>query len=435
VQAGGQLQRAIELDPDYARARALLGHVYLTPRYAPSSELDEKELAERARDLAKTALKIAPGMPAALAVLGDVTDDVDAKGELYREAVANGPNEALALQAYVRYLVQNEFQTDDAIELSKRLIQLDPLDEKHHWLLAHLQVLQAQMPLALETIAKGKEKVPDSIELRDLEAFAYFEIGEYAAAIVAKYETLAIDPNEFINRWSIATLYLLVNMPDEAELWFERATETTPEKWRSNMQLTHRTMLNVYRQRNDEEVFEAFKQWRGFSFGLEQRGIFELFIEYGVRLGRLEEVVALYEKSLPNLFTDPPTQPLKNPLALYGTALALLRDGDKEKAEPLVRAMLEFIDSSKEGGFYTSPMVANLLLAQGETDAALESFRQYVANNKFYISGNGAQFLYRHSSLYDPIRNEPEFIELLEEWEVNAAEHREKLQAMDLPVM
>lgn len=432
--AAEQLQRAIELDPDFARAHALLGHVYLSTRYGASTKLNEQELAERARESAKSALKIAPGMSMALTVLGNVTVDVDAKGELYREAVANGPNDEFALQAYARYLSRVDNLTDEPIELAERLVELDPLDEKHHWLLAQLQTMQFKIPEALATIARGKQKVPDSIELRDMEAFCHFEIGNYAEAIVAKYETLAIDPKEFINRWSIATLYLLVDMPDEAELWFERAAETAPEKFRSGMQLIHRTMLDVYYLRNDEEVFAAFHHWPPFSFGLEQRGVYEIFIEYGVRLGRMDEVLVKFEQLSPHLFTVPPTPSPLDGIDLYGTTLALLRNGEAEKAEPLVRAAFEWINARKEAGFYTSPLVADLLLAQGKTAEALESFRQYVANNKFFISGNGAQFLYRNSSLYDPIRGEPEFIGLLADYDQNAKEQRELLQSMDLPI-
>ena len=47
----------------------------------------------------------------------------------------------------------------------------------------------------------------------------------------------------------------------------------------------------------------------------------------------------------------------------------------------------------------------------------------------------GSLFLLRHSSLFDTIRDEPEFIALIDDFERNAAEQRELLQAMDLPVM
>ena len=72
-------------------------------------------------------------------------------------------------------------------------------------------------------------------------------------------------------------------------------------------------------------------------------------------------------------------------------------------------------------------------LAQGETEAALETFRAFAAKNKWHI-GMAELVALRHSRLYDPIREEPEFIELLNVYHQNAAEQRRRLNAMDLPV-
>ena len=65
---------------------------------------------------------------------------------------------------------------------------------------------------------------------------------------------------------------------------------------------------------------------------------------------------------------------------------------------------------------------------------ALEKFRQLDATDKWMHAEFVSQFMLRYSSLYDPIRDEPEFIELLDIYDKNAAEQRRLLQAMDLPV-
>ena len=164
--AAEQLQRAIELDPDYARAHALLGHVYIDGRYGAFSELTEEELENLARDAANTALQFAPGFSTALALLGDLTEDSDARAQLFREAVANGPNDTLALRAYIGHLFWGKFEADKAMELADKLIRLDPLDEINYSQLASQQLQMSRFPEALEVIARGKEKVPESVELR-----------------------------------------------------------------------------------------------------------------------------------------------------------------------------------------------------------------------------------------------------------------------------
>ena len=75
-------------------------------------------------------------------------------------------------------------------------------------------------------------------------------------------------------------------------------------------------------------------------------------------------------------------------------------------------------------------------LALGEADAALEEFRQFDATDKLANAHVVSQLMLRYSSLYDPIRYEPEFIELLDMYDKNAAEQRKRLKEMakDLPI-
>lgn len=439
-QAAEQLQRAVEADPDFARAHAMLGYVYLQPRYHSESALGREELRVRVRDIANTALQIAPGMSTALVLLGHLTEEDDARGQLYREAVQNGPNDTLAIRAYATHLFMNNKQIAEATELVEKLIRLDPLDEKHHWQLGMQQLIQGQISAALETVAHGKEKVPDSVELRDLEAFCHLGIGDYSSAIVAKYETLDIDPNEFVNRWSIATIYLLAGMPDEAERWFERAAATAPDQVGNQIRHVGQTMMDVYYQRDDEEVFAALGHWlensSDWPYGIVKNSPAVPFIEYGERLGKLDEVLEIFEASHPHLFTDPPGNLTGDKRMTLLVGLALLRHGDDERGELFVRVGLEELAKRSQASWYVDPASFMLHLALGETDVAVDKLRTFAAQNKFYMAGSAMQFMLRYSSLYDPIRDEPEFVELLETYDKNAAEQRKLLTDMahELPV-
>jgi TolB-like protein/Flp pilus assembly protein TadD len=435
AQAAEQLQRAVELDQDYARAHAMLGHVYIDSRYGLSSELTDEERRERAHAAARTALRIAPGMSVALTVLGDLTEDVDAKGKLYREAVANGPSDTIALRAYTTYLFLKVYQTGEAIEAAEKLIRLDPFDEKHYWLLARNQIMLGKIPEALATIARGKEKIPDSVELRDLETLCYWAIGNRSSAIVTKHETLAIDPKDFLNRLVIATDYLVLGMPDEADRWFERATETAPEQERGHLRLIHRTLLDIYYQHNDEEVFESLRRWvtEPGHWSFPGFNAMATFIEYGEKLDRLEEVSSAAESRHRHLFADPPDIE-KDLYDTFAVGLVLLRAGDRQRGEPFVRRGLEELDKRTGSGWGKDPAYVYALLTLRETATALDEFKAPGGPTKGAFGGFGWQFILRKSSVFDPIRDEPEFIALLDEHDKNAAEQRRLLQAMDLPV-
>jgi hypothetical protein len=67
-------------------------------------------------------------------------------------------------------------------------------------------------------------------------------------------------------------------------------------------------------------------------------------------------------------------------------------------------------------------------LVLGDTDAALDKLAGF-AQNKYFWWDN--RLYLERSPSYDPIREEPAFIALLDEYRENAAEQRQILQAMN----
>ena len=101
--------------------------------------------------------------------------------------------------------------------------------------------------------------------------------------------------------------------------------------------------------------------------------------------------------------------------------------------------MKMFLEEADKGVPRTFAVDADSILgrlALGETDAPLEEIRQLDAIDKWWNAGFISQLMFRYSSLYDPIREEPEFIELLDMYDKNAAEQRKQLTEMahELPV-
>jgi TolB-like protein len=447
-----QLHRAVGLDPDFARAHAVLGLVYTCAPVKTGtrethlcnrsghgwSELDRAERERRARAAAEAAIHAAPGMSTALVLLGHLTDDLDIKGQLFREAMTNNPNDAFALAAYAGYVGGYVFDLAKVSELIDKWLRLDPLDERPYRQLAEFQAMTQHYPECLETVARGKAKIPGSVQLLDWESACYLLTGDYRSAIAAMHETLAIDPEEYVNRWQIGTMYLGVGMPDAAEAWFERATATAPESERGQYRLMHQTVLDAHYQRNDEQVFMSMQQWmsnfpgkRWDYFGAQQL----ILIEYGERVGRLDAVLDWFRAIAPHLFVEPPTDLKKDVGTTFATGITLLRHGDRERGEPFTRLGLEVLHKREQAGYFIDPANLVAYLALGETEAALETLREITALNKFHgMNGNAYQGMFRYSSLFEPLRREPEFIALLEVYDQNAAEQRELLQAMDLPI-
>ncbi len=426
-QAVLHVQRAIEFDPEYARAQAFLGRLYLLPEhYGAWPELDRNERRSRARKAALLALDVAPGMPAGLAILGVLEEDPDVAMQMLRQAAENGPNDTFVLQQYSQKLVF-ELRVAEAEELFLKLLKIDPLDEENYWGLVYLRWGRQQVHAALETIAQAKEKIPGSVRAREFEVMSYRFLGDWRSAIGSQLEIVKLDPEDYEAKGWLGTLYLQTGMPDEAQRWFDRAEAQAPQsKFEARY---NRLIMNAYYQRNDAEVFADAKQLVIDKYGAGAR----FFIEYGIRLGKLDEVLTTLEMLYPNLFIDPPRDFDATSLGVYQTGLALILNGEVQRGAPLVRAYLDEMDR-RERTWFVYPSSIRGRLALGETEAAMEKFRKYAAA-KWYWFDPGEHILFRYSSQYDPIRDEPEFIELLEAWDANAAKHREKLQSMDLPVM
>jgi TolB-like protein/Tfp pilus assembly protein PilF len=126
------LQRAIALQPDYARAQAAMGFV-LSVR---SAELGNDPLMGEGRDLneqalhwAERALTLDPNLAEAYAAKGNALENLghwtECK-EAYRRSIELDPNFATAHQWYSRNLSE-EGNIEEAMFEMKRAVELDPL--------------------------------------------------------------------------------------------------------------------------------------------------------------------------------------------------------------------------------------------------------------------------------------------------------------------
>lgn len=331
---------------------------------------------------------------------------------------------------YARYLMwAGKSLESDA--LVRKALALDPLWERTYLTLAQLEILQQRHDRAFEIIALWQQRFPESTLPLDLEADVHYTKGDIRSVMALGLKAIESKPEDLFDRWQMALGYLLVGMPEVAQRWIDSMAGKGPTAPRYARNFA--VYLNVHYQRNDEQIFTEARQL--LLEDLKVGGYFamwQLFVEYGERLGRLDEVLATFEELYPHLFADPPYELEKNRAALYATGLALLRHGDVARDEPLLRAYLDIVKVGP--GFYVTDLLqVNAYLALDERETAIEIFRSFV-NFKWY-SGLIHRLMIRYSSLYDPIRNEPEFIALLEAYDQNGAEQHQLLQEADFPVL
>jgi tetratricopeptide (TPR) repeat protein len=184
----GFFQEAGEKDPEYALAHAGLADSYFllgSQFYGSDEDFPFKEAFEKARAAARQALQLDPSLGEARTTLAFTRfcDDWDWEGteQEFQQAFALNPNYATGHQWYAWYLSSME-KRDEAIEESKRAIELDPISP---------------------------------LQNRDLGIF-YYRARRYEEAIEQLEKTLELDPSFPETQEYLVDAYWLAGMKDKA---------------------------------------------------------------------------------------------------------------------------------------------------------------------------------------------------------------------------
>jgi TolB-like protein/class 3 adenylate cyclase len=173
-----QLERAVDLDPDFAEGHAALAQIRQTLGVV-GYELRYRSEFPKAREAARRALELDDRLGGAHAVLGYVRLQYDwdfpGAGQAFERALQLSPSHPYALNGYVWYLLLVEGRTEEALGHSERLLLIAPFDLTFRAeRCAHLFVAR-QYGRSLEEVERLRELYPDFVQL-DI-ANTYFMLG------------------------------------------------------------------------------------------------------------------------------------------------------------------------------------------------------------------------------------------------------------------
>jgi class 3 adenylate cyclase/TolB-like protein/Tfp pilus assembly protein PilF len=179
---------AIELDPNYATARALLAEALYSNAVLGWTEFPDRELARGAEE-ARKAISLAPDQPDGHRALGRILlarAEYDQALNALKRAIEINPSDANALAAWG--VVQSFLgQTAEAIDSLQLALKLDPLLEPNYVFdLAVAYYLARRHEDALRIAERGRERHPDFVMLNAPAAAAAAQLGrkEQAAGYV-----------------------------------------------------------------------------------------------------------------------------------------------------------------------------------------------------------------------------------------------------------
>ncbi len=425
--AVSHLHQAIRLDPDYARAYSTLGRTYLLMTFWGAMGADQAVAA--ARNVASRALDIDPASSEALAVLGHAANwdgDLNLAGELLSKAIETGPNDVVALEFYAQYL-SNDARPEESEAVYRKMLHLDPLSETAHIGLATIFFTAEEYDAASEAVADFRVIQPNSARADSMSFFLEGRQGNLAAAITGMMEAIERNPDDPDpeGQFIIGLTYLELDMPAEASRWFDRAIEIDSQHPVSR---AAPLFLNYYLQQDAEESFRLARELLAERIDSRQGSrliALTVLTEYGAKTGQHDIVLDALDNLFPHLFDDPPRDLDKDFRATHFVGVALLQSGDTDRGSYLIESLDEIGAQYREAYWTPRSSIAGRSLL-GDRDGALQRLADFAKSphRSFY----NRLFLER-DSLYDPLREEPAFIALLDEYRKNGEQQRQILEA------
>jgi adenylate cyclase len=192
-------QRAIDLDPEFAAAHALLGFTY-SQEWTIGWGQDPRTL-DRAFELAQRAIALDPLLPLGYAVLGEVylwKKEHEKAIAAQEKAIALSPNDADQI-AGLGGILTWAGRPDETIDLIKKAMRLNPMYPiEYLWNLGHANFLLGRHEEAIEALKRIRDRNPDYVPAHAYLAASYSELGweEEAQAEAAEVKRLSSRPIE-----------------------------------------------------------------------------------------------------------------------------------------------------------------------------------------------------------------------------------------------
>jgi TolB-like protein len=212
-------ERAIEQDPNYARARAGLADCYVTLGSWENGTMAPIEAMAKAKEAAGKALELDERLAEAHTTLAYRTTHHDwdwacAEAQ-FRHAFELNPNYVVCHHWYSHYLTAVG-RTEESLKASKRCLELDPLDLVMNIHMAWHYHFARQYEQAIEQCWKTGELHPNSFWLAYFFGLAYEQQGHVDRAVEEFRTSVTMSGNVTFATAALGHLYGIAGKADEA---------------------------------------------------------------------------------------------------------------------------------------------------------------------------------------------------------------------------
>ena len=421
-----RLLNAVRADPGYAVAWAKLGELYL--QLGDFGAGDAHEMNEKARDAASKALDLEPRSASAIAVLAAVEDnrgDRKMAEQLYARAIELGPNEPAPREGLARILAEkNDRQA--ALALLEEALTLDPLSSSVHFEFVEQYQVLSDYDKAMEHIAKIREIQPESPLSWYAGADIEFERGDWAQALLSYLRAHELDPDDPEVATAIAQRYLALGMPAEAQKWFDRSVEIDAMH---PVARSSPLAMYLYEERTSADGPALARQLVEENMGSRQESrmlVFETLWNEAVRSDSWEPTLALLRDHFPEFFEPDGNWDRYGMTTTWFLGAMLHASGNEEQGMRIMQPLLDDSADSRQRYRLGMMHVWNLA-ATGQRDELIGALKELRESGR---APPHWPLTVARLRAFDFVRDEPDFVALLDWFETHSAEQRVELQRL-----
>ena len=418
--AEAHFKKAIALDVDYSLAYVGLADVLALQ--GPYSGLEKESVFARRQAAIDSALALNPLLGEAYTSLASLrVDQFDYKEEeeyflKYKEweeyflkGIKLSPNYAMAHERYATVLRQHN-RSEEALPYMRKAVELDPMSAVVTMSLGDLLWTLGRVEEAQTTLLKGIERNPEFSRFYHRMAVQLWRLGRIGEAANWARAATRLAPSDRSLKYFECKVYVALGADQTAERCYESLEKAYPEAafgrriflYLSRSQLTEATELvgQLAQRAHTSQAFLALSHFL---------------------IGEVDKARLIYQELEPQLYGDGDI--FNRPHfahTMARVAHTLYADGQLERANYLFDGMLDAMQSMhRTRGRAYGIIDVFIHVTRGEKQKAISALRDATD------VGWRAGWWELRSPLYDSMREEPEWIDLVSELEADIDRQRQ----------